>query len=678
MKHRTDIDGLRAIAVLPVILFHAGYAWLPGGFVGVDVFFVISGYLICSIILREMKQQRFSFLRFYERRARRILPALLVVLFTTLLAGYFFLLPDEYATLSKATLAALAFVPNIYFENTASTYFGLDIATQPLLHTWSLGIEEQFYILFPGLLLLLFSKFRKRTMKQALVVILVMSLTANILLAPDFTNYAFYMIPTRAWELLAGVMLAIGLVPQVRGKLAANLISITGLALIVGTMLLLDEHAVFPGINAVYPVLGTVMVLHGNTHVKTAVTWLLSRRPLVWIGLVSYSLYLWHWPVTVYTGMITDSESSRLFIIALSIALSALSYRYVESRYRKPSERLPARRATGELGTVGVLSAAGAIFVISGQGLAQRIPGEILKTAMAEQGISEPAQCRTFTENLTGKLDEKGKLCRLGKKDEVPGFVIWGDSHAQALSHGLHLAALQSGTSGYSITLGGCRPLLGVYRKHKEKCLKFNNAAMKLIEDTPSIQRIFLTGYWRIPLTSKGYDNSNFLIMDKQTDFATPAENRQVFERGLRRTLEKFKDRKVVIVEDIPEIGSQFGKSVANHFVRQAWLGTNHTAQFEFRLTPDAYEQTFAEVLSQLPADVELFRVKPWLCHDGSCPLLIDGKLVYADGDHLSRFGASLLVPALMAYMPSRESATQSGTGLATKPEPVSMARPAR
>ncbi len=671
MKHRTDIDGLRAIAVLPVVLFHAGYSWLPGGFVGVDVFFVISGYLICSIILREMEEQRFSFLRFYERRARRILPALLVVLFITLLTGYFFLLPDEYTMLSEATLAALAFGPNIYFENTASTYFGLDVATQPLLHTWSLGIEEQFYILFPALLLFLYRRADKRRIKQVLVTILLLSLAANILLAPNFTQFTFYMLPTRAWELLAGVMLAIGIIPDVRNRLIANLETLAGLGLIVGTMILLDEDAVFPGINAVYPVLGTAMVLHGNTHVTTAVTWLLSRQPLVWIGLVSYSLYLWHWPVTVYTGMITDSDSSRLFIVVLSIALSALSYRYVESRYRKPGKNLPARRSFRELGLVGVLAAAGAVVVISAQGLTQRIPDNALQAAMTGHNAAEPKQCRTFSENRLGEPGDKGKLCQLGKKGGEPRFVIWGDSHAASLSHALHLAALQSGASGYSLTVGGCRPLLGVYRKHKEKCLKFNNSVLKLIENTPSIQQIFLAGYWRIPLTSQGYDNSNFLIRDSETLISSPAENRRVFERGLRRTLDKLKDREAIIIEDIPEVGSQFGKSVANHFVRQAWLGTNRTSQYEYTLTTDNYEKAFAEILSQLPANAELLKIKPWLCKDASCPLLIGGKLVYADGDHLSQYGASLLVPALLPYMAPNIATVHSVIGQAGKARPT-------
>jgi len=650
MTHRTDIDGLRAIAVLPVVLFHAGYSWLPGGFVGVDVFFVISGFLICSILVREMEDQRFLFRAFYARRARRILPALLVVLSTTLLGGYFFLLPDEFIQLSEATLATLAFGPNIYFEQTASTYFGLDIATQPLMHTWSLGIEEQFYIFFPSLLLFIYKRFGLNSVKYALVAIFVGSLAANVMLTSDLTKFSFYMLPTRAWELLAGAILATGILPDVRGRALANLEAGVGLALIASTMLLLDEHAVFPGINAIPPVLGTAFVLHGNTHVKTGVASLLSRQPLVWVGLVSYSLYLWHWPVAVFTSMVADSSGSRMFVVAASIALAALSYRYVESRYRNHAEQLSSRRTWVELGSVGGLAALGAVFVISGQGLMQRIPADALRMANAQHDVSVPADCRTLTENRLGKSDEKGEVCFLGKKGEEPRFVVWGDSHATALSHAFHLAALREGVSGLSIVQGGCRPLAGVYRKNKNKCLHFNDTAMKLIEDTPSLEQVFLVGYWRVPLVGEGYDNSNYRIMDSETRVRSAAENRDVFERGLRRTFDQLTKRRVIVVEDIPEIGSQFGKSVSNHFARQVWLGARLDAVYAYQLMNDEFETEFAEVVEARPASVELLKVKPWLCENGACPLLIDGKLVYFDGDHLSAYGASLLVPALLPY----------------------------
>lgn len=651
MKHRNHIDGLRAIAVLPVVLFHADFSWLPGGFVGVDVFFVISGYLISTIILKEMEEQSFSFIRFYGRRARRILPALLVVLLATLASGYFFLLPDEYTSLSEATLAAVAFLPNIYFWDNASSYFGLDIATQPLLHTWPLGIEEQFYILFPALLLTLHKRCSKTLMNQILMVLLILSLAANILLAADFTQYAFYMLPTRAWELLAGVILGIGIIPAIHGRLTANLVAVVGLVLIVGTMLLLDEHAVFPGVNAIYPVLGTVLVIHGNTRVSTAVAWLLSRQPLVLIGLISYSMYLWHWPVTVYAGMVLNTQGSRLFIVAVSILLAVLSYRFVESRYRTPTRNLTSGLVKLELSAVGAFAVFGAALIIFENGLGDRVPDDAYQAVSKGLPAEEPAHCRIFNENRLGYPGEKGDLCNIGKPGGKPQFIVWGDSHAESISHALHISALSAGVSGYSAINGGCRPLTGVYRKHKKKCLMFNNAVLDLIENTPSIQQVFLAGYWRIPLTSKGYDNSNFLIVDNESRIYSPAENRKVFRRGLHRTLERLRNRKVTIIEDIPEVGSQFGKSVANHFIRQAWLGTRGTTQFEFKRLVDIYQKEFSAITSNLPSNAELLRLSDFLCTDKICPLLIDGKLAYSDGDHLSAHGASVLAPIFKPYI---------------------------
>lgn len=647
MKYRSDIDGLRAIAVIPVVLFHAGYSWIPGGFVGVDIFFVISGYLISSIILHELTSGTFSFARFYERRVRRIIPALLVVLIATLTAGYFFLLPDEYTSLSQATLAALAFVPNIYFWNTESTYFGLDIATQPLLHTWSLGVEEQFYILFPALLFFLYRKFSHQTMSRILIALLILSLTANILLADLYTKYSFYMLPTRVWELLAGIVLSLGILPVIRNHRIADMIALVGLALIIGTMLMLQETSVFPGINAVYPVLGAALIIYSGAQNQTVVARLLSHKALVFIGLISYSLYLWHWPITVYTKMVWDSDSSRLFILLLSFVLAAASYRFIEPRYRRSSRRLPRARIVGELGIIGVFLVSCAAFLLYSQGLIGRVPDDIMQIAKMNvlHQTGNSVQCRSFIENSQNDGGDRGQLCRLGKQNSTPQFIIWGDSHAEAISYALHLAALGTGVSGYALSNGGCRPLTGVYRKRKKKCLHFNNAVLEFIKDSSSIKHIFLAGYWRISLTGQSYDNSNFLIVDKETRISSPLENRNVFRRGLKRTLDALDGYRVSIIEDVPEIGAQFGKSVANHFIRQRWLGNGMLAQHTFIDSIDSYDQEFSSALSSLSGHWNFIEVKPWLCQDQECPILIDGKLVYFDGDHLSRYGASLLAP---------------------------------
>jgi peptidoglycan/LPS O-acetylase OafA/YrhL len=647
MKYRSDIDGLRALAVLPVVLFHAKYPWIPGGFVGVDIFFVISGYLISSIIQKEISSQRFTFANFYLRRARRILPALFIVLLATLVAGYFFLLPEEYIALANTTLASLTFVPNIHFFFASSMYFGLDVATEPLIHTWSLGVEEQFYIVFPLLLVFLYRSFSNTNTGRVIVLLFAASLAANIILAPVLTKFTFYMLPTRAWELLAGAMLGLGLIPSPRGKVISNLGALLGLLLILGTMLLLSEDAVFPGVNAIYPVLGAALIIWANGGHDTLVGKLLSARPLVWIGLISYSLYLWHWPVAVYTMMLTTGPAAQAFVVVFSILLATLSYRWIESRYRGQSESMPTVRMGKELGLFAGVIVVGMSVVLMGNGLNYRIPPaafDILTPTHLLSGVDtvEP-NCLDY-----GKVveDRQSVLCQLGKQEGEPHFIVWGDSHAMAISPALHNAALAKGVSGLLLTVGGCQPLLGVSRKGKDRCQIFNDEALALVEKTPSIQQVYLVGYWRVPLLGHSYDNSNYLIMDAETRFRSSTENRAVFQRGLERTLDALGSRSVYLLQDIPEVGSQFGKSVSNTFVRQNWLGTNQQKEYFFHDRAEEYDQAFARVRSALPQQsFHFLEVKPILCKAGQCPLLINEKLVYSDGDHLSHYGASLLAP---------------------------------
>ncbi|WP_144244377.1 acyltransferase family protein, partial [Pseudohaliea rubra] len=352
MAYRPEIDGLRALAVLPIVLFHAGFAWLPGGYVGVDIFFVISGYLLGTIVSRDIAGGRFSVRRFYARRARRLLPAMLAMLAVTLVAGYFLLLPGELLRLAQATLSVLLLVPNIYFWESATSYFGLDIATEPLLHTWSLGVEEQFYLLLPALLLV---SARLRRPWLLLAALLLISFLVNVSLMTIDSSSSFYLLPGRAWELLAGVLLG-----RYGGKLrahrgSAGALGVAGLLLCTLPMVLLDETSPFPGSNALWPVLGTAALLAATKDSDTGVSWLLARAPLVAIGRVSYSLYLWHWPVVVYLELARpDADSNRWLTLALSLALAWLSYTCIEQRYRRPPAALaPARSRQGKLRELG-------------------------------------------------------------------------------------------------------------------------------------------------------------------------------------------------------------------------------------------------------------------------------------------------------------------------------------
>lgn len=648
IKYRADVDGLRAIAVIPIVLFHAGYEWISGGFVGVDIFFVISGYLISSIILDQISRNEFSYLTFYERRIRRIIPALLAVLLVTMVCGYFLLLPEEFTAVAQSSLAATISLPNIYFWLTSSTYFGLDIVTTPLLHTWSLGVEEQFYIFFPAVLHVLASRCQRNTVVAVIVALLVLSLTANILTVEIAANskLAFYMIPTRAWELLTGVVLSLNVFPKIHRSSVANCISLLGLGMLLYAMLTLDENTVFPGVNAIYPVLGTALIIYSGTHQKTVISSILGSRGLVGIGLISYSLYLWHWPVTVYTNMYWESNLNKPFIIVASLLLAYLSYRFIETRFRKRSKLWVGSGKLKEIGVTALLVVSVSIYILINQGMPNRIPSNAWQAVSVDHSRVGRQHCKPFSNNE--EMD--ATICAIGADKAVPSFVLWGDSHAGAIANALHLAAVEKNISGMLITSHGCRPLLDVYRNGENRCQVFNNLVVDYIKNQSSIQHVFLAGYWRVPFMGQGYDNSNYLIVDDQTISRSPEENRKVFKRGMQRTLSTLKDFGPVIIQDIPEIGSQFGKSVANHYVRRIWKGNTAFKKLIFNTENQIFDQLFNQMLTSDTFHPHYIQIHPVLCETDQCPLLDKGKLIYADGDHLSEYGASLLAPTFLNY----------------------------
>ncbi|GGJ92345.1 acyltransferase [Pseudomonas matsuisoli] len=507
MKYRPEIDGLRALAVLPVLAFHAGISGFSGGFAGVDVFFVISGYLITKIISEEMKSGKFNFLDFYKRRSLRILPPLYIVILATLLLGYIFLLPVERHELAKSALSSVLFSSNIFFWTT-SGYFDGAAELAPLLHTWSLGVEEQFYIIFPIVLLVAYRFFRsKLLLLVGLMVVGSFALSVvGVIYKPKAT---FYLLPFRAWELGIGALIALSSIESSRylgAKHVRTGLGLLGLSLIAFAYIYLDAGKAFPGYNAIYPCLGAALIiLAGRDSVSGR---LLSVRPLVYVGLISYCLYLWHWPVVVYLNMVTDYSvlSKALIVISLSFALAIASRHLIEIPFRSKLKVMHPTRAafasTASILLVGALCAAtpymGSKGLFSEEEL--RLSEYYNYKDMADHKVQFSVGVCFFASDTEHPSMEKISRCLTSSQDKK-NYVLLGDSHAAHLRQGLQ-EALGENVNLMEIAASGCLPVLNT--SGSRYCVEVIDYVLREYLPSSEIDGVIISARWRsdIPLDS--------------------------------------------------------------------------------------------------------------------------------------------------------------------------------
>ena len=471
--YRADIDGLRAIAVLTVVAFHLGFARsVPGGFIGVDIFFVISGYLIGGALLRDIRQRRYDILDFYVRRFRRIVPALAVVLLATTIAMALTAFPKELVHYGKSLASATLSVSNFYFWSN-SNYFDSASESNPLLHTWSLAVEEQFYILFP-LLMLPLRHVGERALTIALGAIALVSLVASAIATHAAPEFAFYLLPTRAWELLLGtIAAAVQYRLPLQAKPAREATAALGLVLALVPVLLYSEKTPFPGLAALPPCLGTAMLLVAGAQGTSLAGKALSTRPMTFFGLISYSLYLWHWPVIVLTrqwlpAAVLD-KPTRLILFAAATGLAWLSWRLVERPWRSPlvSRRIVFRASAA----AGILFCTlGAALVLSG-GFPQRFDPHVLQIAGYDNDSStnDFRTGRCFISSRDGFADFDRATC-LRTDPGRPNLLILGDSHAAHLWAGM--AAAHPRLNFLQGTASGCKPLIAPGAHDAERCRK--------------------------------------------------------------------------------------------------------------------------------------------------------------------------------------------------------------
>ena len=659
LVYRRDIDGLRAVAVIAVVLFHFGVPGLTGGFVGVDVFFVISGYLITSIIWHQREAGRFSFVEFWARRARRILPALFVLIVAVLAVGWFLMAPKDYEALGHSVRYQVMFASNLLFMR-QDGYFDVASDLKPLLHTWSLAVEEQFYIVFPLVLTLLASRFKH--WRLALFSVLLISFGLSVWAVAQHPEKAFFLLPMRAWELLAGAMLAVAPVSKTRlTSSAAQCISLLGLGLILIAVFAYDKSTPFPGIAALLPVLGVVALIWANEHHTTWVGHILSSRLMVGLGLISYSWYLWHWPVFVFASYASVEEFGPGLtgaLIALTLVLGYLSWRYIETPFRE-RRLLAGRRQILVAAGLGIL-----VLGLAGQalrwtdGLPSRLPEHALQYANASQWRPELMACITDDKSPADK-----PFCRYGKTAsavEPAQLLVWGDSHGTALIPALEANAREHGVNVMLASSAGCLPLEGL--EHGERCAAYNRRVEQALQKEP-VTDVMLVARWSLYLYGDAKGDHAHALKDADGRY-DPAVAEQKLADGVRARVEQLRKAgyRVWLMKEAP-------LQPFNPPYRLSRLAMLHkpTADVGFPLAEHLKQKAFINRLfaqiAATDAGITVLDPTPALCDaSGLCRAQRDGHSLYTDDNHLSEAGARLMLPVLAPVF--EEASAQALTGV--------------
>lgn len=673
-KYRLDIDGLRAIAVLSVVIYHAFPKFVRGGFIGVDIFFVISGFLISTIIMGSLERNSFSFIEFYSRRIRRIFPALLLVLTASFVLGWFVLLADEYKQLGKHIAGGAGFISNFLYWS-ESGYFDDASETKPLLHLWSLGIEEQFYIVWP---LLLWLAWKKRfNLLTITIVVAVISFALNLSKVHGNSDAAFYSPQTRFWEMLVGSILAYMTLhkrslfpkfkrkldmwrgqifyvqaPENNGKTLRNIQSLIGAVLILTGLLVITKERHFPGWWAILPIMGTMLIISAGVD-----SWfnrvVLTNRVLVWFGLISFPLYLWHWPLLSFAKIIEgDSLSSetRITAVMISIALAWFTYKFFEMPFRFGNH---SRAKTIILFLLMFTCGLVGYVFYKQDGLSFRAYPSIFKT-YTQSIIRTERVSECF--DIPFAYEKKGNwFCNLGNKSIQPSFFAYGDSHALSLLPVLEKYSTENKLNILFAGTSGCPPLLeiqamrGEEQIRKYNCQKLNDRVFNFVKKNKinSVLLIARRTYYTGGTTKP--DELVHISMDVNKE-ATLKFSRASFEYGLEQTIEKYKSIgvRVYLFSDIPQQIYAVKDTLRKSRLTDSSINHMSVSTKEHKNNQSWVSSHFLKIPNELAAVVNFDNA---LCNNNICPIVSNGKSLYIDDDHLSINGSMLLYPDLMQVL---------------------------
>lgn len=498
-EYRPHIDGLRAIAILLVLFYHAGLG-VSGGFIGVDIFFVISGYLISKMIIQGIQANTFSIVTFWEHRIRRLMPALFCVMIFTIVAGWFLFLPDGFMSLNRVIVSQLFYSANIYLKKNTGGYFDQPSHENPMLHMWSLSVEEQFYLVFPVLcLVLLRTRFgSKIPLRVWLLAGWIISFCLSSWSAIEHPKIAFYFLRSRAWELLTGSILATIEMESSRFNQIKGGTAWIGLAMIAFAAFFLDASSIFPGFAALLPCMGAALILWAAFNEKIAFKKILELPVFVFIGKISYSLYLWHWILFAFANYWMGNSMplhGRFFLVFLSFLLGYISYRWVETPFRLGPVISSRKKAFVFAASGTILCLFLATAIVANEGFPCRFSKEVLAFAAVENE-------RNYVKEMSAEEIRNGGGTVIGFADATNrlSFIVWGDSHAMAILPAIHAAAIEKGTRGVAFTRSATAPVLnfakrGWRKKTAAKCMDYNRAvADRIIAEKP--RKIILVCRW--------------------------------------------------------------------------------------------------------------------------------------------------------------------------------------
>ena len=636
MKYRAEIDGLRALAVLPVILFHAGFEWFSGGYVGVDVFFVISGYLITSIIISEMDEKKFSIINFYERRARRILPALFFVMAISLPFAWLWLSPSDLKDFGQSLIAVSTFSSNILFWS-ESGYFDTAAELKPLLHTWSLAVEEQYYILFPIFLMLTWPLGIKWIL-ILLSIVFFISLGVAQWGAYNSPSAAFFLLPTRGWELLIGVFAAIYLKNNTHFKSNSlnQVLSLLGFGMIVYSIIAFDKTTPFPSLYALIPTVGTGLLILCSVP-KTLIHKLLSLKFISGIGLISYSAYLWHQPLLAFARHRFLGEISELILITLcliSMALAWFSWKFIEAPFR--NKKIFTRKKVFLFSMV-------CVVIFTSLGLLLHFKnGYVDRVKFTEELVNSferPALENCFDTPFNHSAEQWG--CTLGRGDGEINFILFGDSHSLSLKTLIDEKAKEKGIKVFYTGSSGCLPFISIHPQrndqYRNNCNLLNKRVFELAKNS-DLDGIILSARW----SYYTYGDYNFRGAQLVSDMPEGPFN-------LKHSIDTFSNALGVTTDNFNSIG------VPIHLITQPphqkyspqsvyfsiFKGFGSIESFSVKRTDfDKLNEIPINAFYKHESNINIYNITDLFCDEFLCLIGEKEKSFYYDNNHLSSDGA--------------------------------------